>query len=184
MQQGQPRRSSNTWKIVIAAIVGATLVAICAIVAVTSISPGGATPTAVAGVQATATAGGTPVATPQPETPTPPGAAEVCTVGQRCERGGIALTVNEVSTSNRTDGFGRTAEPGRTFLVLNVTIENVSRDEAPYNPFYFRVRAQTGEEFPSLVGEAPSPSLVSGTLARGERVRGNVAFEISEGQRD
>ena len=92
------------------------------------------------------------------------------------EGGGVALTVNKVFTVNTIDDIW-TPSPGHTFLVVDVTIQNLTRDECPYNPLYFTVRDSQGYEYDvSLV--APSPSLNAGTLYKGEKVRGNIAFEV------
>lgn len=63
--------------------------------------------------------------------------------------------------------------------MLEVVIENASRDEAPYNPLYFTVKDSDGFEY-NTAAVAPDPSLKSVSLARGDRVRGFVAFEVRD----
>lgn len=100
-------------------------------------------------------------------------------IGDRVETGGVALTVNGVTTSKRIDDIW-TPDSGNIFVIVDVTIENVDREEAPYNPLYFIVKDSDGFEYNTAIA-APDPSLKSGDLAAGDRARGNVAFEVKEG---
>ena len=115
--------------------------------------------------------------TPTPAvTPLPPPTQNVGVVGERRESGGIALTVLSVSKAESIDFF--TPSEGNVFLIIEVVIENVSRDEeTPYNPFYFSVKDGDGFEASTAIA-APDPSLQSGTLPKGDKVRGFVAFEV------
>jgi hypothetical protein len=92
-------------------------------------------------------------------------------VGERREAGGIALTVTKVSKLDQIGDFWKPGE-GNIYLVTEVIIENVNREEAPYNPLYFKVKDSDGFEYLSAI-TAPDPSLKSGTLAKGDKVRGN-----------
>ena len=138
--------------------------------------------TAMAGVNQTAVVNAptnTPESTTTPsptDTPLPPPTQNVGVVGERRESGGIALTVLSVSKAESIDFF--TPDAGNVFLIIEVLIENVSRDEeTPYNPFYFSVKDSEGfEANPSIA--APNPSLQSGTLPKGDIARGFVAFEV------
>lgn len=98
-------------------------------------------------------------------------------VGQRVETGGIALTVLNAFKANRI-GY-QDPDAGNVFLVIEVVIENVDRDEAPYNPLYFSVKDSDGFEYNTTI-TAPDPDLKSGTLTRGGRVRGFIAFEVRD----
>ena len=100
--------------------------------------------------------------------------------GERVIKKGIALTVKSMQsheTLNATE-----AGDGKTFLVVDVAIETTGRDEAPYNPMYFSVKDSRGYEYSaSLAG--PDNELKSGTLKRGDEVRGLVAFEVPKTSR-
>jgi hypothetical protein len=114
----------------------------------------------------------------QAATPVQQQAITLKTVGERVEETGIAMTVVSVSKANKIGDF-LTPTEGNVFLVIEVIIENVSRDEkTPYNPFYFKVKDSQGFEY-NVAMLAPDPSLKSGDLAKGEKVRGNVAFEVN-----
>jgi hypothetical protein len=56
--------------------------------------------------------------------------------------------------------------------------ESITRtNNAPYNPNYFKLKDDSGFEYAITLG-APEPSLKFGNLAKGEKARGNLAFEI------
>lgn len=120
--------------------------------------------------------------TPIPATPTP--AQRVAKVGERVVSGGIAVTVNAVQRLDQmTAPGGVTFEPeaGYEYVVVDVTIENVERDQAPYNPLYFEVKDSDGHEYSTSLSIDPQ-ALKSGELARGDRVRGTVAFAVPKGK--
>jgi hypothetical protein len=118
-----------------------------------------------------------PTPAPPTVTPLPPPTPKVGRVGERVEAGGIALTVVSVSTLNEIDEFWL-PDAGNIFLVIDVIVENASRDdEAPYNPLYFSVKDSDSFEYDTSM-LAPDPALSSGTLVRGDKSRGNVAFEV------
>jgi hypothetical protein len=97
-------------------------------------------------------------------------------VGQRIESAGIALTVNSVEKKGELNQFMK-AKPERTYLIADVTLENATRERAPYNPLYFKVKDAEGYEYSgSAIGD--DKALKSGELASGERARGTVAFDV------
>lgn len=165
--------------IIVGAIAGAVLLACIgcfALGVITTSSPEyEATATARAIAQATEVA--RPSDTPAPtDTPPPPPTQNVGVVGERRETGGISLTILSVSKANNIGIW--TPDSGNVFLVIEVIIENVSRDdETPYNPLYFSVKDSEGFEYNTAIA-APDPSLQSGKLSKGDKVRGFVAFEV------
>lgn len=108
----------------------------------------------------------------------PPAASQAAGLGIRQESGGVAITVVGLRTERSIENFF-TADPGKVYVVVDVVIENTARDEAPYNPLYFQLKDADGFEYHASF-MAPAPSLKSGKLAKGERVRGNVAFETPQ----
>lgn len=113
------------------------------------------------------------------ETPQPAASPNFGKVGDRIEQGGIALTVVNVLKVASVSEFLQ-PEPGNTYLVVEVIIENISRDdETPYNPLYFSVKDADGFQY-NVTMLAPDPALSSGKLVKGDKVRGNVAFEVKE----
>lgn len=127
---------------------------------------------------------GPPVATitsPGTDIPSASGtsaAVPIGAVGDRVENGGIALTVNNVTFDDEIDNF-LSAASGNIYLVLDVTIENTDDDEGTYNLLYFKVKDADGYEYSASIS-APEPNLSAGDLVAGDKVRGNVAFEVKE----
>jgi hypothetical protein len=134
-----------------------------------------ATETSVPTVEATATVAPSETAVPATETAAPPALAKV---GDRAESGGIALTVVMVERKAAMNDFMK-AKDGNTYLIAEVVIESIDRDKAPYNPFYFKVKDSDGREYTMTINIADD-SLKSGDLAKGEKVRGTVAFEVKK----
>ena len=103
-------------------------------------------------------------------------AAKTGRVGERRESGGVAITVNTVSKTGRLGQF-LIAGPGKTYLVVDITIETTTREIAPYNPLYFKLKDSDLIEYNSSL-LSDDRGLKSGELPRGERVRGTVAFDV------
>jgi hypothetical protein len=132
-----------------------------------------------------ATIAAPPTMTRAPATAVPKPAATAAQgpapVGQRVVSGGVGLTVNTVTKRAELGEFMR-ADPGKTYLVADVTIENVGRDTSPYNPLYFKVKDAEGYEVGSGLS-MDDRALRSGEMAAGEQARGTVAFLVPEGAR-
>lgn len=121
-----------------------------------------------------ASTGGATVAAPAAPAATGPGK-----INDRIEVSGIALTVTKVEQKAELGQFNK-AKDGNIFVVAEVLIENVNSDKAPYNPLYFSVKDGDGfESNAELV--AGDQALQSGDLAKGDKARGNVAFEVKKG---
>ena len=118
----------------------------------------------------------TPEPTPEPTSaPTETPAPTLAAIGETVSGGGVALTVNGVSTVAE-DLFGA-PPPGMAYLVIDVTIENLSRDDgAAYSPYYFTVQDSDGFEYDFAT--YIDPPIRAATLPLGERVRGNVTFAL------
>ena len=104
--------------------------------------------------------------------------ATLARVGQRVERSGIALTVENTGKSKSLGRFD-TADQNNIYLVVDVLLETTDRNETSYNPFYFKVKDSDGIEYSThLTGS--QGTLSSGTLYRGDKVRGKVVFKVRE----
>jgi hypothetical protein len=119
-----------------------------------------------------------PAAPTKPAGTATPAPLPLAAVGQRVASGGIALTVNGVRKTPELDKVFGQAKEGRVYLVADVTIENVERETAPYNPLYFKVKDADGFEYNPEILTSNQQSLKSGELARGDRARGFVAFQV------
>lgn len=99
-------------------------------------------------------------------------------LGTPAESAGVTLTVLSVQKVKSLSGMS--AKKGYTYLDLEVEISNSGRDDpSPYNPLYFKIRDNQGYEY-STSFISVEPALKSGKLARGEKVKGHVTFEIPE----
>ena len=123
---------------------------------------------------------GTGTATTQPAAQ-PASTAQPTTegkVGDRIEVNGIALTVIKV---DKTDSLNpvQKAKDGNTFVVVEVLLENTGAASSPYNPLYFSVKDSDGyQATPTISGS--DTSLKTGELAKGDKARGTVAFEVKQ----
>lgn len=120
-----------------------------------------------------------------PDTPVPipvptdvPAAPAIAKVGDRVEANGIAFTVVSVKKADKIGDFLK-AETGNTYVIVEVLIENVNVDKAPYNPFYFKVKDADGFEYTAGI-TTDKQALKSGDLAKGEKARGVVAIEVKK----
>lgn len=102
--------------------------------------------------------------------------AKLGKVGQGRESDGVIVLVNSVSKVGKLGQFS-VAGPGKTILSIDVTIECSNRESCSYNRFYFKLK---DNEFVEYSGEifGDDRAMKSGELARGEKVRGTVAFEV------
>jgi len=100
-------------------------------------------------------------------------------VGDIIKLGDREFTVNNVKKAKSLGQF-QTAKTGKEYVVVNVTIKNLGKDEVSYNPFDFKLQdsngAQESQTFATL-----DDSLNSGTLASGGKVTGSIPFEAPEG---
>ncbi len=112
---------------------------------------------------------------PTPETPS----QRRGKIGDRLEAAGTALAVNGVRRADRLADFS--AATDNVLLIVDVTLENVSREELPYTgPLNFKVKDEAGDTYISVLFPSPPPNYIqiAGFLARGEKVRGEIAFEV------
>lgn len=116
-----------------------------------------------------------PTDTPKPPPPTP--TAAVGKVGEPRTAAGVTVGVNAVTKVQQINQFLKPQTPGNVYLVVDVLIGNDRDQETPYNPLYFKVKDNSGREYTNAL-LAPDPSLKFGNLAKGDIVRGNVAFEV------
>ena len=91
----------------------------------------------------------------------------------------MALTVVQAKKANLINDM-LDAQAGNIFVIAEVLIENTERTELPYNPLYFGIKDADGFQYQASFA-APEPSLQSGTLAQGDKVRGWIAFEVKDG---
>jgi hypothetical protein len=119
-----------------------------------------------------------PEPTAEPVPTDAPVAPAVAKVGDRVEANGIAFTVVSMKKADKIGDFLK-ADAGNTYVIVEVLIENIDVDKAPYNPFYFKVKDADGFEYTAGI-TTDNQALKSGNLAKGEKARGVVAVEVKK----
>lgn len=98
--------------------------------------------------------------------------ADVVKLGER------EFVVNSV---RRSGPFNyNTPDAGKEYVIVNVTIRNLGKDEVSYNPYDFKMQDANGAQESSAFATLDD-SLNSGTLAPNGRVTGSMPFEIPTG---
>lgn len=99
----------------------------------------------------------------------------------------VALTVNSATRSaqiGKSFPLQATPSPGKTFLVLDVTVTNLNKNDLYMgNPLYFKLTTSDGTVYaysPSSAWLENYNAGVSNTMP-GERVTEKIAFEIPSG---
>jgi hypothetical protein len=123
--------------------------------------------------------------TPRPRVTPTVGTAPTSTTGTSQNPGGALATGTTESLRitihgvKRTQGDGIfTAEEGNEYLIVDVTLENMDKEEHYVSRFYSVITDSTGAEYDptiQLKDTAPSPEK---TLAPGEQARGEMVYEV------
>lgn len=102
-------------------------------------------------------------------------------VGTTLESRVAAVTVNSYRPTYTDPNQFITPDPGFHFEVVEVTIENKrAADTRSYNPFDFEIADSEGFRYePSF--SSLEPELSSGELRPGDKVRGFITFQVSDG---
>lgn len=99
-------------------------------------------------------------------------------VGDVTKLGDREFTVNSVRRS-KVLGYS-TPKAGKEYVIVNVTVRNLGKDEVSYNPFDFKVQDANGAQESSTFAFLDD-SLSSGTLAPEGKVTGSIPFEVPVG---
>jgi hypothetical protein len=100
-------------------------------------------------------------------------------VGQSSTKDGVTISVLGVTTQNSLGDF--TPGAGNIYLVADVQLENSRLDSIQFSFLHFAVTDSNGQTYRPAHGSsdyAPAPALITGKLAKGTSIRGNVVFEI------
>lgn len=97
--------------------------------------------------------------------------------GEQATLDGMKITVNSAERKTSLNEY-TTAASGKTFLIVNVTLENTSKSAKPYNVFDFRVQTAGGQVLDNSFSASAEPQLNSGDLVQGGKITGNVGFEV------
>lgn len=91
---------------------------------------------------------------------------------------GVKMTVTKMTKKAAIDEFEK-AGNGKTYLIADVTLENVSDETKPYNVFDFRVQTKDGQVLDGAFATVEKP-LSSGDLVTGGKTNGQIVFEVPE----
>jgi hypothetical protein len=120
-----------------------------------------------------------------PATPTVTIKTSGCKIKEVCTSGGVVLIVGDVP--QRTERISQIITPpaGRDYAIIYVSVAHAGRAQGvDYNPLYFKLRDDTGGEwpasaFPIQIPGLNVPSLSHGKITTpGDYVAGMVAFEL------
>ena len=97
----------------------------------------------------------------------------------------ISIVVNSMAYKNFIDtgiaGFPYEPQEGNTFLILDVTVENVGKDTVHVNPFYTTVTDEDGYTYNFDGGITYlNPSFDAVDVQVGRKTRGKIAYQLPE----
>lgn len=72
---------------------------------------------------------------------------------------------------------------GTRRYAVEITIENMSRQLAPYSALFGKVTLADSTEYPPVISDQPDPSLTGGSLTPGESIRGWLAYDLPTGSK-
>lgn len=102
--------------------------------------------------------------------------------GEMATIDGVKMAVTSADYKQSLDEF-TTAESGKTYLVINVALENTDTTTHSYNEFDFRIQTVSGQVLDPDVSSATSP-LNSGDIVAGGKVSGSVVFLVPQEKGD
>lgn len=125
----------------------------------------------------------TPTSTSSQPTPTPP--PSHFKTGQTVKIGEWEVTVNSVKASNGANGV--TTDPGKKFIIINVTLHNVgTKPQDVSSAINFKLKQSDGtqgtnDSFSStLLGGSPAPD---GSVAPDDKLRGDLVFTVATAEK-
>jgi len=100
--------------------------------------------------------------------------------GAVAEAEGVRITLNEVADPWVSDSMFARPASGRRFVAFDVTIEQVGGSHLA-SQFKFQLTDAEGFAYDPELFSGPEPDLRSIDLGKGQKTRGWVTFEVSEG---
>lgn len=88
---------------------------------------------------------------------------------------GVALTVNSVTKASKLGFY--TATTGNTFVIVDITLENLSRPRLSYSMAYLKLKSNDGYSYRAN-HRSLEKELQMDTIGPGEIGRGRVSFEV------
>lgn len=98
-------------------------------------------------------------------------------IGETTEYGGAKITINSVKRNHSKEYFEPSA--GKEYILVSVTIENVSDDKISYNVLTdWKIESSDGDIHGYEALLQTDDGLGSGDIAKGGKKTGTIAFEI------
>lgn len=113
-------------------------------------------------------------------TPEPKGTENnPATIGDTVAADGLAITLNSASTADTATGGMSVPDAGNIYVVLDVTIKNVSEETESFNALYWSAKdVERGFTFDDAMMASTGQDISAGDLSPGDLVRGNVVLEV------
>lgn len=102
--------------------------------------------------------------------------------GETARFNDIEVTINSVERDHKPASEWSQAGEGKEYVLLNVTVKNVSDEKEYVSPLYFSVNdggLAVGQSYITV-----SDELKSGDLSPGASVTGNIPYEVTKGASD
>ena len=102
-------------------------------------------------------------------------------VGETASFDDKTLTVTDVQRNYDTGNQFAQPESGKEFVVVTVNIVNNSDKALDYNTFEFKMQDSNGVQQNEAITALTEGKLNSGSLAKGGKVTGKLAYEVPKG---
>lgn len=100
-------------------------------------------------------------------------------VGDTVTADGLAITLNSTSTADTATGGMSVPEVGNVYVILDITIKNVSEERESFNALYWSAKdTERGFTFDDAIMASTGQNISSGDLSPADLVRGNVVLEV------
>lgn len=96
--------------------------------------------------------------------------------GEAATVDGVKMTLSGVEYKTSISEY-ETADSGKTYVVADVALENISKETKPYNVFNFRIQTASGQVLDGAFATVGSP-LSSGDMVAGGKASGKIVFEV------
>jgi hypothetical protein len=107
----------------------------------------------------------------------PPPKTAIGQVGAAVILTGVTVTVVTADLHARPSNTYITPKPGSRYVAVQILYENSGVDPYDYNPFDWKLTDSSGFSYDTTYSGI-GPELHSGTVARGEKARGYITYEV------
>jgi hypothetical protein len=104
-------------------------------------------------------------------------------VGETASFDDKSITVTKVQRNYDTGNQFAQPESGKEFVIVTVKVTNDSDSTLDYNTFEFKMQDSDGVQQNEAITALSEGKLNSGSLAKGGKVTGNLAYEVPKGDK-